>query len=254
MILVISPSKTLDCNGPQYAEHTLPPLLEKSRVLVDRLKKLNPGQIAELMGISAKLAQLNWQRYQDFTVPFGLHNSRQALLAFKGDVYSGLAAETFKDKDLEFAQDHVRILSGLYGVLRPLDLMQPYRLEMGTKLKTGRAADLYSFWDTLVTESINRDLENEKHPLLVNLASNEYFKVIHPKILAAPVLNISFKENKNGKYKVIGIHAKRARGLMVNYIVTNRLAQKNDLQGFASEGYEFNADLSSAAEFVFCRG
>ncbi|MDX1776213.1 MAG: peroxide stress protein YaaA, partial [Desulfobulbales bacterium] len=248
------PSKTLDCNGPQYAKYTLPPLLEKSRLLVDRLKKLNPGQMGELMGISAKLAQLNWQRYQDFTVPFDLNNSRQALLAFKGDVYSGLAAETFKDKDLEFAQDHVRILSGLYGVLRPLDLMQPYRLEMGTKLKTGRAADLYSFWDTLVTESINRDLENEKHPLLVNLASNEYFKVIHPKILAAPVLNISFKENKNGKYKVIGIHAKRARGLMVNYIVTNRLAKKNDLQGFASEGYEFSADLSSAAEFVFCRG
>jgi len=254
MILLISPSKTLDFKGQSYPNHTLPEMLDKSRLLIDRLKKLSPGQIGELMGISKKLAELNWQRYQDFSVPFSLDNAGQSLLAFKGDVYSRLAAETFDDDDLAFAQDHVRILSGLYGVLRPLDLMQPYRLEMGTKFGAGRSKNLYEFWDARVTEAINRDLQQEQEPLLVNLASDEYFKVIQPKVLNGPILKIAFKENKNGTYRVIGIHAKRARGLMVNYVVTKRLEKKEDLQGFDREGYAFNAALSTDAELVFCRG
>jgi cytoplasmic iron level regulating protein YaaA (DUF328/UPF0246 family) len=253
MILVISPSKTLDFTGPEYPDHTLPEMLEKSRRLSDGLKKLTPGQVGELMGISEKLAQLNWQRYQDFTVPFSPANARQALFAFKGDVYSGLAAETFSEDNLAFAQDHVRILSGLYGVLRPLDLIQPYRLEMGTKFAAGRSKNLYAFWDTLVTEAISRDLQHQKDSVLVNLASDEYFKVIRPEALNGPVLKVSFKENRNGIYKVIGIHAKRARGLMVNYVVVNHLEKTSDLRDFTTEGYTFNAGLSTAAELVFCR-
>jgi cytoplasmic iron level regulating protein YaaA (DUF328/UPF0246 family) len=253
MILLISPSKTLDFKGQAYPNHTLPEMLDKSQLLIDRLKKLSAAQVGKLMGISEKLAQLNWQRFQDFSTPFSPDNARQALFAFKGDVYSGLAAETFNAEALAFAQDHVRILSGLYGVLRPLDLIQPYRLEMGTRFGAGRAKNLYAFWDTLVTEAINRDLQPEKHPLLVNLASTEYFKVIQPKVLIGPILKISFKEKKNGAYKVIGIHAKRARGLMVNYVVSNGLEKKGDLQDFNSEGYAFNAALSSDAELVFCR-
>jgi cytoplasmic iron level regulating protein YaaA (DUF328/UPF0246 family) len=221
--------------------------------LSDGLKKLTPGQVGELMGISEKLAQLNWQRYQDFTVPFSPANARQALFAFKGDVYSGLAAETFSEDNLAFAQDHVRILSGLYGVLRPLDLIQPYRLEMGTKFAAGRSKNLYAFWDTLVTEAISRDLQHQKDSVLVNLASDEYFKVIRPEALNGPVLKVSFKENRNGIYKVIGIHAKRARGLMVNYVVVNHLEKTSDLRDFTTEGYTFNAGLSTAAELVFCR-
>lgn len=254
MILVISPSKTLDFKGQQYPNHTLPEMLEQSQFLIDTLSKLNPVQVGDLMGISEKLAQLNWQRFQDFHTPFDLDNSMQALLVFKGDVYSGLAADTFNDDDLNFAQDHMRILSGLYGVIRPLDLIQPYRLEMGTKLATGSSKNLYDFWDTRVTEALNRYLQLEEKPILVNLASDEYFKVIHPRILAGKILKISFKENKNGVYKVIGIHAKRARGLMVNYAVKNRIEDPEDLKNFDSEGYVFNKALSSEEELVFCRG
>ncbi|MFC1827400.1 peroxide stress protein YaaA, partial [Thermodesulfobacteriota bacterium] len=203
--------------------------------------------------ISDKLVQLNWQRYQEFTTPFNPDNARQALLAFKGDVYSGLGAETFSDTDLTFAQDHVRILSGLYGILKPLDLMQAYRLEMGTKFSTSHRKNLYEFWNSRVTEKLNDDLKVQKNPLLVNLASDEYFKVIHPKILQAPILKISFKENKSGTYKVIAIHAKRARGLMANFVVKNRLINAKDLKSFDSEGYEFNKALSSNEELVFCR-
>jgi cytoplasmic iron level regulating protein YaaA (DUF328/UPF0246 family) len=254
MILVISPSKTLDFTGQQYPDHTLPEMLKQSRQLIEGLQKLNPGQVGALMGISEKLARLNWQRYQDFSVPFSLDNARQALFAFKGDVYTGLAAETFTADALAFAQEHVRILSGLYGVLRPLDLIQPYRLEMGTKFRAGRSKNLYEFWNTLVTEAINRDLQHERQPLLVNLASDEYFKVIQPGALNWPLLKLSFKENRNGTYRVIGIHAKRARGLMVNYVVSNHLKKMADLRGFASEGYTFNPGLSTDAELVFCRG
>jgi cytoplasmic iron level regulating protein YaaA (DUF328/UPF0246 family) len=253
MILVISPSKTMTFEGPQYPDFTLPALLDQSRQLVEVLKKLSPPQIGKLMHVSDKLAQLNWQRYQDFTIPFNPGNARQALLAFKGDVYSGLGAKTFSDTDLTFAQDHVRILSGLYGILKPLDLMQAYRLEMGTKFSTGHSKNLYEFWNSQVTETLNDDLKAHKHPVLVNLASDEYFKVIHSKILQAPILKISFKENKSGTYKVIAIHAKRARGLMVNFIVKNRIDNTEDIKRFDNQGYAFNKALSSDKELVFCR-
>ena len=253
MILVLSPSKTMTLEKHQYPDFTLPVLLEQSLELAEKLKKLRPGQIAKLMGISNKLAQLNWQRYQDFTTPFNPDNAWQALLAFKGDVYSGLDAETFSDADLTFSQDHIRILSGLYGVLKPLDLMQAYRLEMGTKFAIGGSKNLYQFWNSRVTESLNYDLKDREHGVLVNLASDEYFKVIQPKILQAQILKISFKENKNGAYKVIAIHAKRARGLMANFVVKNRLDNAKDLKSFDSEGYEFNKALSSTEELVFCR-
>jgi len=234
MILVISPSKTLSFEGPQHPDFTLPVLLKKSQELLKELKKLNPEQIGKLMGISDKLAQLNWQRYQDFKTPFKLNNARQALLAFKGDVYSGLEAETFSGADLSFAQNHVRILSGLYGVLKPLDLMQAYRLEMGTKFSIGSSKNLYEFWNNQVTETLNDDLKAHKHPVLLNLASDEYFKVIKPKILQAPILKITFKENKSGTYKVIAIHAKRDRGLMVNYIVKKRIENTEKIKNFNS--------------------
>jgi cytoplasmic iron level regulating protein YaaA (DUF328/UPF0246 family) len=253
MILVISPSKTMTFEGKKHSRFSQPVLLDQSRYLVEALKKLSPGQVCKLMGVSDKLGQLNWQRYQDFSAPFDLDNARQALLAFKGDVYSGLGAETFSDADLSFSQDHVRILSGLYGILKPLDLMQAYRLEMGTKFSAGQSKNLYEFWDSRVTETLNNDLKIQKHPLLVNLASDEYFKVIHPKILQAPILKISFKENKNETYRVIAIHAKRARGLMVNYVVNNGLDNPEDLKNFDSEGYAFNKALSSNEELVFCR-
>ena len=253
MILVISPSKTMAFEGRQYSGFSKPVLLDQSRKLFKGLKKLSPLQVGKLMNVSDKLAQLNWQRYQEFITPFNLDNAKQALLAFKGDVYSGLDAETFSDADLTFAQDHVRILSGLYGMLKPLDLMQAYRLEMGTKFSIGHCKNLYEFWNSRVTETLNNDLKVQKHQLLVNLASDEYYKVIHPKILQAPILKISFKENKNGTYRVIAIHAKRARGLMVNYVVNNGLDNPEDLKNFDSEGYAFNKALSSNEELVFCR-
>lgn len=253
MILVISPSKTLDFTGQKYPDHTLPLLLEQAGLLIEQLKKLTPAQVGALMGISDKLAKLNWQRYQAFTLPFTPENARQALLAFRGDVYAGLAADTFNHEDIAFAQDHVRILSGLYGVLRPLDLIQPYRLEMGTRYGVGRAKNLYEFWGRLVAESINRDFQDEPHPLLINLASEEYFKVVQPDILKAPVLKVSFKEKTKDSYRVIGIHAKRARGLMVNYAVANRIEKKADLRNFDREGYAFNPGLSTDNELVFSR-
>jgi len=253
MILVISPSKTMVFEGRQYHGFSQPVLLNQSRQLVEELKKLSPRQVGKLMSVSDKLAQLNWQRYQDFTTPFDLDNAKQALLAFKGDVYSGLDAEIFSDADLTFAQDHVRILSGLYGILKPLDLMQAYRLEMGIKLSIGRSKNLYEFWNNRVTETLNDDMKVQKYPVLVNLASDEYFKVIHPKILKTPVLKISFKENKNGTYKVIAIHAKRARGLMAKYVVKNRIQNTEDLKSFDSNGYAFNKASSSNEELVFCR-
>jgi len=253
MILVLSPSKTMTFEGRQYPDFTLPVLLKQSLELTDKLKKLSPGKVSKLMGISDKLAQLNWKRYQEFTTPFNPDNARQALLAFKGDVYSGLKAETFSDADLTFAQNHVRILSGLYGILKPLDLMQAYRLEMGTKFSIGHCKNLYEFWNNRVTETLNDDLKVRKNNVLVNLASDEYFKVIQPKILQGSILKILFKENKKGTYRVIAIHAKRARGLMVNYVVKNRLDNAKDLKSFDSEGYEFNKALSSNEELLFCR-
>ncbi len=253
MIIVISPSKTLDFSPNPFHTHTTPRQLKQSQQLIDTAKQLSPEELADLMKISEKLSQLNWKRYQDFKPPFTLDNAKQALLAFKGDVYGGIESETYNDDDFSFAQKHLRILSGLYGALKPLDLIQPYRLEMGTRLQNPQGKNLYEFWGTQVTELINLDLADDPSPLLINLASNEYFKVIKPKTLKTKILTLGFKENKAGIYKTIGIHAKRARGLMTNYIIKNRLTNPEQIKAFNSENYVYNESLSSEKEWIFSR-
>ena len=205
------------------------------------------------MKISDKLAALNQQRYQDFQTPFTPDNAKQSLLAFKGDVYRGMAVEDYTEEDLAFAQDHLRILSGLYGMLRPLDLMQPYRLEMGTKLATEKEKNLYEFWGSSIAELINQALEKQKDPCVVNLASNEYFKSVDRKTLKGRVLDIVFKENKADGYKIIAIYAKRARGLMADFVIRNRIETVEALQGFDAEGYTFRESLSEPDSWTFCR-
>lgn len=254
MLMVISPAKTLDFSSRDCSDFTLPEKLDQSQVLVDQLRHLSASDLGSLMQISPKLSDLSYQRYQDFEIPFTLDNSKQALLAFKGDVYKGIDTATYNPEDLNFAQKHLRILSGLYGILRPLDLIQPYRLEMGTQFKNHKGKNLYEFWERQIAEAINESLEGESEDYLVNLASNEYFKAVDQKTLKAKLLNIAFKEQKNGVFKVVAIHAKRARGLMVDYAIRNRIEKVADLKGFDSEGYGFNPELSSEKEWVFCRG
>ena len=253
MLMVISPAKTLDYSVPDYPHFTTPAVLEQSEQLVDELRSYEPAQISSLMKISEKLADLNYGRFQEFQTPFTQENAKQALLVFKGDVYKGIKAEEYNDEDLAFAQKHLRILSGLYGILRPLDLMQPYRLEMGTKLKTEKGKNLYEFWGDQIAQLLNADFAEAETPCLVNLASNEYFKSIDLKALQARVINIAFKENKNGAYKIIAIHAKRARGLMVDYAVQNLIEDPEGLKGFDTEGYIFSEALSNLDNWVFCR-
>ncbi|MEL7053839.1 MAG: peroxide stress protein YaaA, partial [Cyanobacteria bacterium J06588_5] len=197
--------------------------------------------------------QLNHQRFQDFQTPFTPENAKQALLVFDGDVYKDIDVQNYDDDDLSFAQAHLRILSGLYGILRPLDLMQPYRLEMGTKLATDKGKNLYEFWGDRLANLINAELEKQPEPCLVNLASNEYFKSINRKALNAKVLNIAFKENKNGVYKIVAIYAKRARGMMVDFVIRNRIENPELMKGFDRDGYSFNAELSDENTWVFCR-
>jgi len=254
MIIVISPSKTLDFSKNNFQTYTQPRQSTQSQQLIDTAKQLSPEELSGLMKISDKLSQLNWQRYKDFRLPFSLSNAKQALLAFKGDVYAGIDSDNYKEEDFTFAQQHLRILSGLYGGLRPLDLIQPYRLEMGTRLKNSQGKNLYEFWGQQVTDLLNQDLNEDPTPLLINLASNEYFKVIKPKQLKANVLTLAFKENKAGTYKIIGIHAKRARGLMTNFIIKNRLTTAEQIKSFNLEDYTFNESLSSEKEWVFSRG
>lgn len=253
MLLIISPAKTQDFNVRDYPRCTVPALLEQSQLLIDRLRELSAAELGRLMKISAGLAELNQQRYQDFHLPFELGKARQALLAFRGDVYTGIDADHYADGDFSFAQQHLRILCGLYGVLKPLDLIQPYRLEMATRLANPRGNDLYAFWGAMITEALNDDLRHEAEPVLVNLASREYFKAVKPEALQARLLTISFKENKNNRYQVIGIHAKRARGLMTDFVIKNRISAVNDLQSFTLSGYQFHRGLSTESEWVFCR-
>lgn len=253
MLMVISPAKTLDFSSCDYPDFTLPDQLDQSQGLVNQLRQLSPEGIGELMRISPKLSVLNHQRYQDFSLPFTPANAKQALLAFKGDVYKGMDTATYTPEDLNFAQKHLRILSGLYGILRPLDLIQPYRLEMGTKFTNPKGKTLYEFWGGQLAEAINDALAEHTDRTLVNLASNEYFKAIDRNVLQVQRLNIAFKEHKNGQYKVVAIHAKRARGLMVDYAIRNRIETTEGLKGFEIEGYEFNSTVSSAQDWVFTR-
>ncbi|MGG6109428.1 peroxide stress protein YaaA [Pantoea allii] len=254
MLMVISPAKTLDYESPLATQRfTQPALLEKSQQLIKIVRKLSPAQVASLMSISDKLAHLNAERFNSWQPDFSLENARQAILAFKGDVYTGLQAETFSEKDFDFAQDHLRMLSGLYGLLRPLDLMQPYRLEMGIKLANPAGQDLYRFWGDLLTEKLNDALASQGDDVLINLASDEYFKVIKPKKLQARLIKPVFLDEKNGKFKVISFYAKKARGLMSRYIIQHRLTKPEQLTRFDVDGYAFAADESRENELVFKR-
>ena len=254
MLIVISPAKTLDFETPPKAPaFTVPEFLEDSAELIDELRDYEPYQLSELMGISPKLADLNSNRYHNWSLPFTAGNAKQSVLAFKGDVYAGLDADNLSADDLQFAQAHLRILSGLYGVLKPLDLMQPYRLEMGTKLKNRRGKDLYDFWDDRINKTLNDELAGQDSPVLVNLASNEYFKSVQAESLNARIVTPTFKEERNGEYKFISFTAKKARGLMSRYIIRNRLAEPDDLRGFDLEGYRYNDALSDADSPVFTR-
>ncbi|HED3065952.1 TPA: peroxide stress protein YaaA [Kluyvera ascorbata] len=254
MLILISPAKTLDYQSELTTKRfTQPALLEHSQQLIREARKLSAPQIKALMGISDKLADLNATRFHDWHPDFTPDNARQAILAFKGDVYTGLQAETFSEADFDFAQQHLRMLSGLYGVLRPLDLMQPYRLEMGIRLENPRGKDLYQFWGDEITNTLNAALEAQGDDVVINLASDEYFRSVKPKALAGRIIKPVFLDEKNGKFKVISFYAKKARGLMSRYIIENRLSKPEQLTGFNSEGYFFDAEHSSAEELVFKR-
>jgi hypothetical protein len=254
MLIVISPAKSLDFKSPsKISDYTIPELLKESEKLVSRLKTISPKQLSKLMEISADLGELNFNRYQEWQTPFTSENAKQAILAFNGDVYQGLDAATLSEDRLLLAQSKLRILSGLYGVLKPLDLIQPYRLEMGTKLKYYKSKDLYAFWNPLITKIINQAVTESGSEVLVNLASVEYFKSIDKKKLTAEIVTPDFKDLKNGSYKMISFFAKRTRGLMTRFILENNITEPADLLAFNSEGYAFNPRLSKPGNPVFTR-
>ncbi len=254
MLIVISPAKTLDFETPPgVPTFTMPEFLDDSAELIDELRSYEPYRLGDLMGISPKLADLNSNRYHNWSLPFTADNAKQSVLAFKGDVYTGLNADSLSADDLQFAQAHLRILSGLYGVLKPLDLMQPYRLEMGTKLNNRRGKDLYDFWDDRINQALNRELAEQDDPVLVNLASNEYFKSVRANKLNARIVTPVFKEERDGQFKLVSFFAKKARGLMSRYIIRHRLSDPQDLKGFDLEGYRFNASLSTRDKPMFTR-
>jgi uncharacterized protein len=254
MIIVISPAKSLDFDTPsKISDYTIPVLLKESEKLIGRLKTMSPKQLSALMDISADLGELNFKRYQEWQTPFTPENAKQAILAFNGDVYQGLDAATLAGDKLLLAQTNLRILSGLYGVLKPLDLIQPYRLEMGTKLKYYKSKDLYAFWNPLITKKINEAISESGSGILINLASNEYFKSIDRKKLKAEIVTPDFKDFKNGSYKMISFFAKRARGLMTRFIFENNITNHVDLLAFNTEGYAFNPRISKPGNPVFTR-
>lgn len=254
MLFLLSPAKTLDYETPVgELPHTEPAFPDRSARLIEVLRKKSPRQIGKLMAISDALAQLNAQRYQAWSPAFTAANSRQAVLAFDGDVYDGLRARTLSAADLAWAQDHVAILSGLYGVLRPLDRMQPYRLEMGTALAVGKARNLYQFWGSQIAEHLNRRLAADKTPVVVNLASQEYFRSVDTSVLKARVVDCVFEDWKGGGFKVISFFAKKARGLMARHAILRRIATPEQLKGFDLDGYAYDAAASAPERMVFRR-
>ena len=254
MLIFLSPAKSLDYKTPPHiAAHSQPAWLKQSETLIRQLRKLSPADIANLMDLSDPLARLNFNRYADWSQPFTPDNAKQAVLAFDGDVYDGLAAKNLSADDLAFAQQHVRILSGLYGILRPLDLMQPYRLEMGTKFANKDGKDLYAFWGERLLKAINAELAERSRPVVVNLASEEYFKAAVGRKINGAVVQPVFEDWKNGKYKIISFYAKRARGLMTRYAVTKRLNEPEGLKDFAEDGYVFAPEASDEKSWVFRR-
>ncbi|WP_342624271.1 peroxide stress protein YaaA [Pseudomonas alkylphenolica] len=254
MLTVISPAKTLDYDTPPVTQrYTQPQYLDDSQELIMQLRELSPAQISELMHLSDKLAGLNAARFGSWTPAFTPENAKQALLAFKGDVYTGLDAESLSEDDFSYAQDHLRMLSGLYGLLRPLDLMQPYRLEMGTKLANARGKDLYAFWGTRISEWLNQALAEQGDDLLLNLASNEYFSAVKRNALKARIINTEFRDFKNGQYKIISFYAKKARGMMSRFVIQERINDPEQLKQFDVQGYYYSAEQSKPDNLVFLR-
>ncbi|WP_439327496.1 peroxide stress protein YaaA [Lonepinella sp. BR2357] len=254
MLAIISPAKTLDYESAvEKFEFSQPQLTQYSEQLIQLCRQLTPAQIGSLMSISDKLAGLNAARFAEWQVAHNEQNARAAIYAFKGDVYTGLAVESLNKDDIQFAQQHLRMLSGLYGLLRPLDLMQPYRLEMGTKLQNPQGKDLYQFWGNVITEALQQSLEQQGGNVLINLASDEYFKSVKTDLLQANIIKPVFLDLKNGKYKVISFYAKKARGLMCRYMIQNRLTQAEQLKSFDLGGYWFDETTSSEQEWVFKR-
>jgi cytoplasmic iron level regulating protein YaaA (DUF328/UPF0246 family) len=254
MLTVISPAKTLDFDTPPGTrKSTQPEFLERSAELIDEARNLSPDDIRGLMGVSENIAAINHQRFMNWGVPFSLKNAKQSILAFKGDVYTGLQAETMDAEQLKFAQQHLRILSGLYGLLRPLDLMQPYRLEMGLSFNNPGGNNLYKFWGDSITQSLNNQLKKSGNTVLVNLASNEYFKAVRKPMLEADVITPVFRDLKGDKYKVISFFAKKARGQMTRYIIDKGLNDPEGLKKFRGDGYRYNKAQSTAREMVFTR-
>jgi hypothetical protein len=254
MLIVISPAKNLDFKNPApVSDFTIPDLTDKSAELIQTLRKLKPGQISEIMGISPAMGELNFQRFHKWHLPFTPQNAKQAIFAFNGMVYLGLDAKTLRPVDLEFLQKNLRILSGLYGVLRPLDLMQPYRVEMGSEIKHRKSKNICEFWRPVITSKIRELLEQSENKLLLNLASNEYFKSIDTRKLKADIVSPEFYEEKNGVLKNIVVYTKKARGLMVRFIVENQITNPSNLQAFDYEGYSFSNNYSKPGKPVFTR-
>ena len=254
MLLVISPAKSLDFeSAPATRKHSQPAFLADARALVDELKELGPGEISDLMHISTRLGELNCDRFNEWSPPFTRGNARQAVLAFKGDVYMGMRAWDFSERDFTWAQKRVRILSGLYGLLKPLDLIQPYRLEMGTAFANARGRDLYDFWGDRLTDALRDELEGHRTRTVVNLASNEYWNAVRPERLEARVVTPVFKDLKNGRYKFISFFAKKARGAMIAHVVRNRIDTVKGLKDFDWQGYRFSPEQSTADDLVFLR-
>jgi cytoplasmic iron level regulating protein YaaA (DUF328/UPF0246 family) len=248
-------SKTMNFEQPaQISKHTVPEFIEDCELLVTELRKYTVSGFAGLMGVSEKLAALNVRRYKNWRTSPGGSEAKQALLAFKGDIYAAMAVDRYNIKTFDFAQNHLRILSGLYGILRPLDLIQPYRLEMATKLATDRGKNLYRFWGNRITKSLDDTIKRERSGVLVNLASAEYFKSANPKLLKADIITPVFKEYKAPVYRVVAVYAKKARGLMCDFILQNRIARVEDLKSFDLDGYRFAPGQSSEREWVFTRG
>jgi len=254
MLLLISPAKTLDFETDAITEqYSQPSFLAESAELIDQLKIISPSEISSLMSISEKLGTLNSNRFLQWQLPFTPENSKQALLAFKGDVYEGINANSFSSEDLNWANQHLRILSGLYGLLKPLDLIQAYRLEMGTRFANQGGKNLYEFWANKITDKINDELSTHKNGCIINLASNEYFKSVKPKLLNGEIITPVFKDWKNDKYKIISFYAKKARGMMSAYIIKNRLENPAEIKQFNTAGYTYCAEESTANNWVFLR-
>lgn len=257
MLFLLSPAKTLDFDAqPKYITSSVPIFLKESTDLIDTLRGYSPSQLSTLMNLSEALAQLNVARYASWKKSRSVKinsGAKQACYAFKGDVYLGLDAEQFNQRDLQYAQRQLRILSGLYGYLKPLDIINPHRLEMGTRLSTDRGKDLYEFWGEKITNAINSDLAEFKDNVVINLASNEYFKAVRKNHLNAEVITPVFKDKKSGKYKVISFYAKKARGMMAAYAIQKKLKKADDLKAFSADGYHYSEPLSTEKEWVFCR-